>query len=364
MAKRTLGYVELEWTCPSCGGRNAGTLRTCHTCGAAMPEDITFELPAEQELDTSEETAKKVAVGPDIHCPYCGTRNPGDATHCRQCGGDLEEGLRRKAGEVIGAHSDVPVPEVACPHCGAKNPASRKQCSQCGGSLGGTDKRPVTPPSSRQPAGQPRKPRSCLPAVLIILAVMLVIGIISISLSRGTDKAVGYVQDVQWTYQVQLLELQPVAHENWRDEVPSQSRLQGCSEKIRRTVDNPVPGATEQCGTPYVVDAGTGRGEVTQDCKYLVPDDWCKYTLDEWRPTIKKTSSGQDLRPYWPELRLASNPREGNRSEKYVVRLLVDDKTVTYGPRTLDEFERFLPQSAWTVTTNSLGRVTDVQPAD
>ncbi|MBM3190390.1 MAG: hypothetical protein FJZ90_16940, partial [Chloroflexi bacterium] len=122
MARKRLGYIELEWTCPSCSSRNPGTTKTCHTCGAAMPDDIQFELPAEQKLDTSEETAKRVAAGPDIHCPYCGARNPGDAKVCAQCGGDLTQGAKRAAGEVLGAFKTGPAPEVACPSCGAPNP--------------------------------------------------------------------------------------------------------------------------------------------------------------------------------------------------------------------------------------------------
>lgn len=358
MAKKKLGYIELEWSCPSCGSRNAGTTKTCRTCGAAMPNDITFELPAEQKLDTSEETAKQVAAGPDIHCPFCGARNRGDAKVCVQCGGDLTEGERRQAGEVLGSFEEGPAPEVICPSCGTANPATRTHCSNCGSPLG----KPEKPKPETQP---PPKRKLKFKWILIgVLLALFACVLVMCQLGRGRKEALGTVQDVSWSYSIQIEALAPVTREAWHDEVPAEARVLSCSPKVRRTVDQPVPGAREVCGTPYVRDTGTGKGEVVQDCKYQILEDWCKYSVTEWRVVETQEATGHDFEPYWPTLRLASGQREGRRQESYSVRLLVDDRNYTYHPRDLGEYRRFQVGSEWSVTTNLLGGVTDVRPAE
>ena len=77
--QKEVGYVELEWTCPRCQARNAGTVKTCATCGVPQPADVEFEAPPQAEIIAKEsveaqEVAKAVAAGADVYCPFCGTR--------------------------------------------------------------------------------------------------------------------------------------------------------------------------------------------------------------------------------------------------------------------------------------------------
>ena len=354
MVKKTLGYVDLEWTCPSCGTRNSGTVKSCRQCGTAMPQDMQFELPAQQKLDTTAETAAGVAAGPDIHCPYCGARNRGDATVCTQCGGDLSQGTRRAEGQVLGALQTGPVPEVICPHCGQSNPATRTKCSSCGGNLERTK-------VEAKPG--PVAPRKKGPLLWIVLALIALLGCgLIFTLLRGSSETEAVVKDVQWSYVIQIEELKPTTHENWRDQVPSKARLGDCTRKVRRTQSEPAPGATEVCGTPYVQDTGTGKGKVVQDCTYQITDDWCRYTVEEWTLASKEVASGHDFNPTWPTVKTGADQREGSRSEQYQVDLDADGKRLVYHPRDLPEFRRFELGSAWIVKTNALGGVTSVQP--
>ncbi|MBN1399971.1 MAG: zinc ribbon domain-containing protein [Anaerolineae bacterium] len=357
MAKKTLGYVELEWTCPSCSMRNPGSIRTCRSCGAAMPEGVEFELPVQQELDTSEETAQRVAAGPDILCPYCGTRNRADASTCTQCGGDLSAGTRRESGQVLGAYDASAKPALICPHCGAENPATAFTCSQCGGSLA----RPEVPEPAQEIATAPK--RRLLPVILILLALFACVAGLLL-LTRGSGETVAEVEDVRWTYSIALEQLVPVTREGWRDQVPAEARALECTQRVRQIVDEPVAGAREVCRTPYVVDTGTGQGQVVQDCQYHVSDDWCRYTVLVWQMVPGPQLSGSDLRPQWPPLSLARDQRAEARSENYTVILNDDGQRYTYEPRTLSEFQRFTPGSRWKITTNALGGVISVESAD
>jgi ribosomal protein L40E len=321
-----------------------------------MPEDVEFETPLQQELDTSAETAARVAVGPDIHCPYCGTRNPGDATSCSQCGGDLSEGARREKGKVVGAYQTGPVPDVTCPHCGASNPARATKCSSCGGNL--ERERPPKPV-----AAQARK-SSPLPVVAVLIAVVLCFAVVFVVFTQCSSESVVLVQSIEWTYMIDIEELGPVTHENWRDEVPSGAKLGNCKPKEHHVQDEPAPNATEVCGTPYVEDTGTGQGKAVQDCEYHVYKDWCQYTVEEWRSIGPESASGRDLDPAWPALDLKSNQREGKRAEEYKVIFDDDGKTYTYTPGSLQKFRQFEIGSKWTVETNPLGGVISAQPAD
>jgi ribosomal protein L40E len=357
MVKKTLGYVELEWTCPSCNARNPGTAEVCQSCGTKMPEDVAFELPAKQELDTSAETASRVAVGPDIHCPYCGARNIGSARVCTKCGGDLSEGARRKKGEKLGAFETGPVPDVTCPHCGTDNPASATKCAACGGNL--ERERPQKAPIV------PTAKRSLSPLVVGIVLLALagcVLG--AFFLLRGSSESVALVREVEWTYAIQIEELGPVTREAWRDDVPAGAKLGSCESREHHVQDEPAANATEVCGTPYAQDTGTGQGQVVQDCRYHVYQDWCEYTVNAWRPAGEEVSSGRDLDPVWPVLNLTSNQRELGRSEDYEVVFDADGKDHVYSPSTLERFRRFEIGSEWIVETNALGGVTSVRPAD
>ena len=63
--RRTLGYVQNEWTCPNCSTRNKGGLKTCQNCGAPQPENVKFELPSEQNFVTDDAALKAAQAGAD-----------------------------------------------------------------------------------------------------------------------------------------------------------------------------------------------------------------------------------------------------------------------------------------------------------
>jgi ribosomal protein L40E len=357
MAKKKLGYVELAWTCPSCKAENPGAARTCAQCGAAMPQGQSFHLPGQQVLDTTTETAARVAAGPDILCPFCGTRNPGNAQVCSQCSGPLGDGSRRQAGEVVGAFDAGPGQPRTCPACGTENPASATQCSQCGASLAS-----APPPAPAPPAPAPPKRKLGCLVVGVIVALLALCGLFYF-LQRPEQAIVAEVDSVQWSYTLQVQQLTNVERQAWHDEVPSGARVVSCTDRVRRTVDEPVAGAIERCGTPYVVDTGTGKGQVQQDCVYDIQEDWCRYEATEWRSGPPIVARGVDLRPYWPTATFAEGQREAGRKEAYRVDFDDDGRQYTYYTDSLTEYQRFTPGSRWEITTNALGNVTAVRPA-
>jgi ribosomal protein L40E len=357
MTQETLGYIELEWTCKRCGTKNPGSQKTCHSCGAAMDAQDQFELPAQQVLLTEPEKVEATQAGPDVHCPYCGTRNPVAAKTCVQCGAELGEATAREAGHVLGAFQTGPVVGPPCPYCGEPNLPNAPRCSKCGGDL---IKRPSPPP----PPGRARPNKTGL-SIAIGVGVLILVCICAIAfsvLSMRTSDASGMVQSLAWERTIQILEQRPVTRDAWQDQLPSGAEKGSCTRKIRSTQSQPAPGAEKVCSTPYVIDQGSGKGKVVQDCSYNVYDDWCRYTIKEWQVVNQLVARGGDVNPHWPESSLRSDQREGERDEKYLVTLLDNDKQYTYAAANAAEFARFTPGSRWTFKVNALGGVSGLQP--
>jgi ribosomal protein L40E len=355
MAQKELGYVELEWTCPACNTRNAGTARKCTQCGAPQPAEVQFEQAAEEKIITDEARIAEAKAGPDLYCAYCGTRNPGTATVCKQCSAPLAEGKAREAGQVLGGLKTEPAAPVKCPSCGAENPATARSCARCGAPLG-----KATPPPPPTPGAKP----GCLsPAVLIgIGAVILIAIVIFIVLGSRSKAVVGQVSDVYWKRTVAIEALRPVTRENWRDQIPAAAEIGDCRQQVRRTQNDPAPGAREVCGTAYVKDQGSGYGKVIQDCRYEILDDMCQYKALAWVVVPALVREGHDLAPAWPDQALGQDQRQAGRSEGYTVVFETDGRTYEYTPRNENEFRGFQPGSRWQLEVNGFGAVTGVTP--
>lgn len=363
MAKKSLGYVELEWTCPNCETRNPGPQKTCSSCGMPQPENVEFQQPAQEVLIEDEAEIEAAKAGPDVHCYFCGTRNPASAETCSQCGASLEQAAARATGRVLGAHRKEPAQQIACAACGTMNEPDAAKCVQCGASLVQPEKAPAP-----EAAAKPVQARRQMPAiwlrVVAIAVALLVCGvcITFVVLSRQTEDLNGSVERVTWTRHIAVEGLVPVEHEDWRDDIPVEGVVGSCSSRLNRTVDNPVENAREVCGTPYTVDTGSGRGEVVQDCRYEVYEDWCEYTLDEWREVDRLELSGNDYQPRWPNARLQAAQREGERDEEYTIVFDTEQGTYTYHTSNADLFSRAQVGTRWVLKVNAFNGVTAIEP--
>ncbi|HKJ27328.1 MAG TPA: zinc finger protein, partial [Anaerolineales bacterium] len=291
MAKKKLGYIELHWECPNCNTINPGGETVCRGCSAPQPEDVEFFQPTQQQLIEDEERLKKAKAGADIHCGYCGTRNPAGARHCSQCKADLTEGKQRKAGQVVGAYREGDVLQVKCPHCGAENPETASRCAQCGGSL---SRQPEAQSAAAKAAALPAasKPKRGIFLVIGLIFALICVGIYFIFLR--TTATTGTVVGVEWERSMVLEALVPVEYEDWVDVIPADGDVVSCTEEKRGETDQPTDGAVEICGTPYSVDTGGGYAEVVQDCIYEIYDDYCTYTVIEWGAVDTVSVAGQD----------------------------------------------------------------------
>jgi hypothetical protein len=368
MARKTIGHVELQWTCPNCGGVNPGPARVCGNCGAAQPAGVKFEQAARPVLigEEAEKVRATTASAADVHCPYCGTRNPASAKTCSQCGGDLVGGAQRESGQVIGAFKTRPAATVKCPRCGAENPDTLLACAQCGGSL---KVEPVAPAAPVAPAIAPatlsrRTSRPWLVALLVLGGLLLCGALVySALLFTRTDAVTGVVQGVHWERSIPVEALVPVQRQAWQDQVPSGATLGSCREEIRAVQDGPGPDTVEVCGEPYTVDSGDGYGEVVQDCQYRVLDQYCTYTVTEWQTVDTVSTSGEGLDAFWPEPVAEEHQRMGTRvGETYTILFRAGDQTYSYQTSDYELFQQASIGSQWQLDVNRLGSVVSIWP--
>jgi hypothetical protein len=355
MTQKELGYVELEWTCKHCGTINPGMNRICSNCGAPIAQDDKFELPDQQQLITDKQKLEEAKSGPAIQCPYCNVLNPAGTKTCIQCGGDIEAGLARQAGEVLGAYKTEAVPDKPCPSCGQPVKANAQRCPHCGGSLVEEVKPVVTPDKVKK-----------TPLWMIIggialgvLCLMSVIGFIV--LGNRTNAVTGTVSDIRWQRSIEILEQQPVQHSAWSEEVPAGAKDVSCRDQYKETSSNPVPNATEVCGTPYTVDVGSGAGKVVQDCEYQVYASYCDFTALELVVVNTAVAMGNDQNPYWPAMNLQAGQQEGGRTESYQVSFAADGQTYAYNPIDLAEYNQFSIGSKWLLDINTFNQIKDIR---
>jgi len=350
-SRRTIGYIQNEWTCPNCGTRNKGGLKTCENCGAPQPENVQFELPSEQKFVADEASISAAKAGADIHCGFCGTRNPATAETCSQCGGDLTQGKAREAGRVMQA--PPPAPKVIkCDNCGNENPGSNAVCSNCGSPL----PKAVAPAVAAQAAAATNAGKAVAPKktnwLLIggIFGALVLACVLVASLFIFPTKSVeATVVDVHWQTSVPLQEIRPVDYSNERGNPPSDAYDVSCRDESRDVCEQKT------------IDKGNGYSEVVEEC-HTETEQYCSYTVDEWTTIQTYTLDGNDLRPVYESPNVSTDQRVGDQSEELIVTFSTEKGEETYEPGTVSEFQQFTVGSTWKLKMNALGGVVGIEP--
>jgi len=339
-------FVELEWVCPNCDSRNKGSIKTCGNCGAPQPENVKFQRAAGEKLVSDEKALAAAKAGADIHCGFCGTRNPATAVTCSQCGGDLKEGKARQAGQLLQA-APPPPKVISCGSCGTENPGTAQTCTQCGAAL----KKEVPAPAPAQPAAK----AATAPAKKVnwwvlggIGALFMLCCIAAIMLFAIPSKSVeATVTDLQWETSTAVQEIRPVNYSNERGGAPSGAYNVSCHTE------------SEEICEEKTVDQGNGFAEIVQEC-HTESEQYCDYTLDEWTTIQTYDLSGNDNFPVYEEPNLASDQRTEKTIKTMIVTFRTSDGEKNYTPDSVDEFQRYEMGSDWTLTMNAIGGIISV----
>jgi membrane protease subunit (stomatin/prohibitin family) len=347
--KQSKGFIQLEWICPNCNSRNPGPKKTCENCGAPQPENVQFYAPAEAKLIQDENVAKAANVGPDIHCGFCGTRNPGNATVCSQCGGDLKEGKARQAGREM--QREAAGVDVKCTNCGEVNPSTRTMCVKCGSPLprAGLARQTQGTLAKAAPAS-PSAMKRLLPWIAIggIVACLAVVCIGAFLLLSPSKTVTATVSDVYWQTSVPVQEMQAVNYSDEAGNPPGDAYNVSCRTE------------TKQVCVDKTVDKGNGYAEVVTEC-HDETQDYCSYTVDEWTTIQTYSLDGHDFNPLYSNPSISVGQRLGNESVTLTVYFTSGGTDYTYTASDLSEFQQFSVGSTWTLHLNALGVVVSVE---
>lgn len=348
--KESKGFVELEWVCPSCEGINKGSKKTCESCGAPQPDNVKFRRASDEKIVADANALAAAKAGADIHCGFCGTRNPATAITCSQCGGDLKEGKARQAGQVMQAPPPPPK-AVTCTNCGFENPGTARVCKQCGSPLARVE--PVEKPASAQagasPAvkAQPKKINWLLFGGIGAFLILCCIAVFTMFL-LPSKSVQATVTDVYWQTSVPVQEVRAVNYSNERGSPPFDAYNVSCRTE------------SEEVCEEKTVDQGNGFAEIVREC-HTESTDYCSYTMDEWTTIQTYDLSGNDLYPEYEQPSLYNEQRLGTTSESFTVTFSTPNGTETYAPGSATEFQQFQIGSAWTLKLNALGGVLSVE---
>jgi ribosomal protein L40E len=354
MARKSKGFIELEWTCPNCETRNKGSEKACVNCGAPQPEDVQFEAPTEKKFVADEKASELRKHGADIHCGFCGTRNPSDAKTCSQCGGDLSEGAARQAGREIDMSAKGPE-KLTCSNCGAENPGTNVNCQECGAPLPRPE--PAKPaavpmsfatPGAAQADGKKRKkPNLKILGAIGVFAVLCCIAV-AFLLFAPSSSVQATVTDVYWQTSVPVEEVQAVSYSNERGNPPSDAYDVSCWDESQEICEEKT------------IDRGDGYAEVVEECR-TETDQYCDYTLDEWTTIQAYTLEGHDNFPVYEQPSISGDQRLGNESVDMTVFFDTEKGQKSYTPGNEGEFQQFQVGSTWSLKLNALGGVVSVE---
>ncbi len=340
MARKSLGFVPLIWDCPFCRTQNPGPIKSCTSCGAPQPDDVEFLQVDEEKFNFIKDEAliRMAKAGPNIHCPYCGTRNPGTAKLCSKCGGDLSLGGKARAsGQRVRTTAETTTKEQV--------PA------------------PIMPPAAGANAtSAPKKNRTVLFAAIGVLAVVAcLVAVYFLFIKSETINAT--VTGVDWQRSIDVEAYRETTEADWWDQVPADAEVINCRDEYRYTSEDPEPNSTEVCSEENVEDTGTGIGEVVQYCTYDVYDQYCEYTVMAWQVVRTETESGTDLAPFWPTVNLAADERTSTETETYRITFETNKGDYTYSTTDLGLFLEAAPGSEWQLEVNNAGGILELFPS-
>jgi hypothetical protein len=388
------GTFEAQWTCSSCG-RTAipGGIKRCPSCGNPKDAGEEYEAPAGKKVEyLTPEALKAIGVDPTQHlsdeeCGYCGAKLKPGTQKCPNCGASLGN---------VGYTTHV------CPSCGRES--NDEKCPNCGAA---TEEKLVAhreaeAPEKSAPKLQPgkwppawfsklpaflQKPKFYIP-ILVLLVFICLCTCVSI-FGNIPRNEIGTVTDISWERSIDIQEHQYNEHEDWTlpagaDLVSQEERIESYNQ-VQIGTDQKC-GYEESCTTESVYDHteqtcyddGTCdehdvyRDEQNCSNDYVCNDvpvyedvpvyaTWYVYNIWEWVDIEPAVARGSDAEVYWPDVRLADNQREGERTERCVI-TFTSEKGGTY-PFTppCDELRNYPRGSKWKIERNAR-EILNVEP--
>jgi hypothetical protein len=265
----------------------------------------------------------------------------------------LKEGKARAAGREM--KREAAGMDVKCTNCGEVNPSTRTMCSKCGAPLPRAASAQTGAPSAAgtlkpaAPVAGPAAKRK-VPWLLIggIVACLAVLCVGAFMLLAPTQTITASVEDVYWQTAVPVQEVQAVRYSDEAGRPPASAYDISCRTETRQVCEDKT------------IDKGNGYAEVVTEC-HDESQDYCSYTVDEWKTIQTYSLDGHDLSPVYSQPNIFSSQRLGSESVTLTVYFADGSETYTYSPDDLFEFQQFRIGSTWTLHLNAFSGVVSVE---
>ncbi|MDO5154862.1 MAG: hypothetical protein Q4D51_02755 [Eubacteriales bacterium] len=333
--------VEGLWDCPYCNQKGIGGLKKqCPGCGHPQDEGTKFYL-GEQKNYLDAKVAQNYGKGADWTCSFCGGLNRYHVGECVNCGAPKES----KSGDYF----DNP-----------KKMAEQKQSS--------TLSPKYSPASSVKTQDKERGMRESLRTrKRFAWIAALLIALMTIILWPKNTAAT--LQDKSWSREIQIEAYKTVKESDWA--VPAGGREYDHKKEIHHydhVIDHYEDVSVQKSRdvldgydthTNYIDNGdGTFKEETVQTPRYRteyyteterqpvykdVPIYKTKYyyEIEKWIYDHSVKTDGKKEDPYWGDVVLADQEREGERIEKYVVTFVTKKNKVYNKDVSLEEWQKF-----------------------
>ncbi len=272
------GFYEMLWDCDHCEAKGllGKSQRHCPECGAPQNPDKRY-FPKEGD---QRQAVGHQYVGSDRHCPSCNTPQSAQGSNCTQCGAPLD---------------------------------------------GSKEVRGVVAPVSAAPATR-RRPWLWIVVLLAVLASGFGIWWRCIRTRHAEMTLTAH----RWERSVGIEEYADQEQADWRDQLPSDARVQRCHRKERSS-------RRVQTGEDCHIERKDKKDGTFEQIKQCAPtyrsepidDDWCTFVVQRWRELEAVKTSGTGMSPVWPTAGLPppaaaailGAKRQGKRTETLILEL-------------------------------------------
>ena len=324
-----------------------------------------------------------------------GLRGEDEGLRCSNCGSQKadEPWIMPEYVEAAPAITDPALLERAkagenwtCGSCRHEERALHQSCSVCGAPRdSGQSVTPVALSQAPEPEPGPRlTPERRRLFALIVGGITLTCALYAIgNYLFGTHTTTATISAVLWQRAAWLEERHIKDGSDWSDELRAGAFDATCDRKLRKHVDcnphkcnahtvsyscNCTGGDSYQCGSSRSCTSNNNGSATCTDtpkycrnprlCQTCTRTEWdtcydrcpvfgefCRYRYPLWEEIARKTASGADLKPWWPELVAIGQDQRVGRSEAYTVKFTDGEHVWKTQPRDETEFTRNVPGS-------------------
>lgn len=355
MGRLIQGY----WDCKHCDTKKiSGLDKKCPNCGKTRDNSTVFYMD-ETSPYIDDDVAKTISRNPDWLCEFCGSLNSDNLTECYNCGATKEDSFKtyfenKKKREEKQKKIDDQIKKSYTDDEEVKTDRNTYQSN-------------IEKVSSKSDSVITKSKKPFFKSIfsnkkllkigaISLTAILIITSLIFLFIPKTVE---GTVEDFSWERTIAIEELKTFNESDWS--LPSGARLQYSQTEIasyKQVIDHYETKTVQKSREvishyeTYVSgyrDLGNGTFEEILSQRPVYTTEYYTetieepvyrsepvyatkyyYEIDRWTHTRSVETKNNDKTPFWGEVVLKEKERECNKSEKYFITVLSEEKTNKY----------------------------------